>query len=660
MFRTAASLVLVTLLFSCTSPDEQKTDAPAYAALSDTVRYVGMQTCRNCHADIYESFLKTGMGKSFDVAGRQKSSARFPDHAPVFDRYRDLHYFPYWQSDSLHVLEFRLSGKDTVYSRDARIDFIVGSGQHTNSHLRQVNGYLFQAPLTYYTQKGQWDLPPGFENGHNSRFSRKLEFECISCHNAYPTLVEGSETKYAEIPNGIDCERCHGPGGEHVRKKLLGEMVDTAVAIDYSIVNPAKLPIDQQLDVCQRCHIQGNAVLQPGKTFRDFRPGMRLSDVMDIYMPVYKGNEDAHIMASHAERMKQSRCFIVSAKQAEAMQGALKPYQDAMTCVTCHNPHVSVRETGSGVFNAACNGCHGDRDKVQCTASVTERNREADNCVGCHMPKNGTLDIPHVVTTDHRIRKPAQKREVERIREFVRLACINNPEPDQRSRVVAYLNQFEKFTRDGQFLDSARALLADASPADVQRNFSSLVRWAYLKEDYQQLLRWAESDAGKGQSELTAVDRAWTDYRIGVAYRETGLKEAAATAFHRAIRLLPLQLDFRNELASVLIDLGKFGEAREQLEFVLRENPEHLSAWVNLGFLSLSALHDLKAAERCYRTALALEPDHVQALINLAGTQVLSGDVHAAKRLLQRALVLEPSNQQARIRIKALQETSTR
>lgn len=62
MFRTAASLVLVTLLFSCTSPDEQKTDAPAYAALSDTVRYVGMQTCRNCHADIYESFLKTGMG----------------------------------------------------------------------------------------------------------------------------------------------------------------------------------------------------------------------------------------------------------------------------------------------------------------------------------------------------------------------------------------------------------------------------------------------------------------------------------------------------------------------------------------------------------------------------------------------------------------------
>ncbi|MFZ7107510.1 MAG: tetratricopeptide repeat protein, partial [Bacteroidota bacterium] len=154
--------------------------------------------------------------------------------------------------------------------------------------------------------------------------------------------------------------------------------------------------------------------------------------------------------------------------------------------------------------------------------------------------------------------------------------------------------------------------------------------------------------------------RAWTDYRIGVAYRETGLKEAAATAFRRAIRLLPLQLDFRNELASVLIDLGKFGEAREQLEFVLRENPEHLSAWVNLGFLSLSALHDLKAAERCYRTALALEPDHVQALINLAGTQVLSGDVHAAKRLLQRALVLEPSNQQARIRIKALQETSTR
>ena len=87
--------------------------------------------------------------------------------------------------------------------------------------------------------------------------------------------------------------------------------------IDYSIVNPSKLPIALQMDVCQRCHIQGNAVLNEGKSFSDFRPGMKLSSVMNVFMPVYKGDEDAHIMASHAERLKMSKCFIVSAAKAE-------------------------------------------------------------------------------------------------------------------------------------------------------------------------------------------------------------------------------------------------------------------------------------------------------------------------------------------------------
>ena len=147
-----------------------------------------------------------------------------------------------------------------------------------------INGYVYQAPVTFYTQRGIWDLPPGFENGHNSRFGRKIELECMSCHNAYPKMVEGSENKYAFIANGIDCERCHGPGSKHVEEKRMGKIVDTSKAVDYSIVNPAKLSIDLQLDICQRCHIQGNAVLAPGKSFFDFRPGMHLSDVMNVFI----------------------------------------------------------------------------------------------------------------------------------------------------------------------------------------------------------------------------------------------------------------------------------------------------------------------------------------------------------------------------------------
>lgn len=74
--------------------------------------------------------------------------------------------------------------------RVEKISYIVGSGQHTNSHLIDINGYLHQAPITFYTQKGQWDLAPGFEKGQNTRFERKIEMECITCHNGYPEQVK--------------------------------------------------------------------------------------------------------------------------------------------------------------------------------------------------------------------------------------------------------------------------------------------------------------------------------------------------------------------------------------------------------------------------------------------------------------------------------------
>ena len=414
------------VLLSCNRADKKEAqDNIQYASLSDTTSYVGIETCKKCHADKYETFNHTGMGMSFDVASRKKSSAIFSDHDVIYDKFRDLYYHPHWENDSLVITEFRLLKKDTVYERKERISWIVGSGQHTNSHLMNVNGYVYLVPATFYTQKGEWDLPPGFENGFNSRFSRMIGLECMTCHNAYPKFIEGSENKYSFVANGIDCERCHGPGGAHVRDKLAGKIVDVKNEIDYSIVNPAKLPVSLQLDICQRCHIQGNAVVNEGRSFLDFRPGMHLSDVMNVYMPVYKGNKDSHIMASHVERLKMSKCFITSAKISEQLNKvhpSLTPYKNAMTCVTCHDPHVSVRNTESSVFNDKCKMCHSpshDNPKIEhaivskivCSENIKERLKSGDNCVGCHMPRNGTIDIPHVRIHDHRIDRGEQWHE---------------------------------------------------------------------------------------------------------------------------------------------------------------------------------------------------------------------------------------------------------
>jgi len=368
-----------------------------------------MNTCRQCHASIYETFIQTGMGKSIEKASRQKSAAAFGDEHKIYDSHFDFWYQPYWENDSLKIMEFRLSGKDTIHKRTETVSYIVGSGQHTNSHMMNTNGYLNQMPMTFYTQKGHWDLPPGFENGGNSRFNRMIGLECMTCHNSYPVFTEGSENKYEFVDQGIGCERCHGPGSKHVKEKLEGNVTDVVTGIDYSIVNPAKLPIDLQLDVCQRCHIQGNAVLNEGKSFYDFKPGMTLSSVMNVFMPVYSGRESEHIMASHVERMKMSKCFTVSAQRAESNPvDKLRPYKNAMTCVTCHNPHVSVKQTGSAHFNLACNNCHTSGKDKLCSEEKEILSLNQNNCVKCHMPSSGTTDIPHVSVHDHRIGIPVK------------------------------------------------------------------------------------------------------------------------------------------------------------------------------------------------------------------------------------------------------------
>ena len=84
---------------------------------------------------------------------------------------------------------------------------------------------------------------------------------------------------------GLIVERCHGPGEIHVEQKLAGNIVDTSKYIDYTIVNPSKLPLDLQFDVCQRCHLQGTVVLTNGSTFNDFSSLEIL--LMSLWMYIY-------------------------------------------------------------------------------------------------------------------------------------------------------------------------------------------------------------------------------------------------------------------------------------------------------------------------------------------------------------------------------------
>lgn len=651
--------------------DSQHQDTLAYLNHSDSAKYVGMATCKLCHQSIYNTFINTGMGKSFDLATPQKSSGDF-FNARIHDPLMDYHYQAFWNENHLVFKEYRLKGRqDTVYQRTEPVSYIIGSGQHTNSHLQNTNGYIHQMPMTFYTQKRKWDLPPGFENGMNTRFSRKIGLECMSCHNAYPDFVMGSENKFRSVPQGIDCERCHGPGSIHVSQRQTGSKVDTSRYIDYSIVNPAKLPIDLQFDICQRCHLQGNAVLKTGKSFYDFKPGKRLSEYISVFLPKYANADEDFIMASHADRLKQSACFIKSYQKLPS-KSTLRPYKDALTCITCHNPHVSVRETNKNTFNDACLKCHAPDSNnpsiIFCSESGVKRtlkgghsNLNQVNCVSCHMPVSGSTDIPHVSVHDHYIRKPISKKEKEKIKTFVGLFSINEKNPDSLTKARAYINQYDKFGQTKMYLDSAKKYLRTGSLKQMETNFHELVQLYFIEQDFQKLLSVVNTLGEAQLYEKRIIHQsyentdAWSAYRIAEAFYYTSQMPKAIKWFGQAIKLAPYNLDFRNKAGSVYVKVGNLKLAREQYGFILKENPKKVSAYTNLAYVSLLENKPVEA-KSFLEKGIALDPDDEQLLLNYAQYYLLIGDTKGAFHVLNHLLTKHPDN---RIAKKALEQVKT-
>lgn len=623
--------------FYCGSPDEKTEQAvigsPWHNVYDTTVQYVGMETCKGCHADIYNTYIQTGMGQSFDHATKQKSAADFT-HAPVYDKDLDFYYKPFWQNDSLYVMEYRTEGSDTIHKLLQKVDYIVGSGQHTNSHIFSKNGYLYQAPITFYTQKKQWDLAPGFEKGASSRFTRLIESECMTCHNGYPDFVKTSQNKYVTIKTGIDCERCHGPGGLHVKEKMAGNIVDTSKGPDYTIVNPRRLSTELQNNICQRCHLQGIAVLNDGKTFFDFRPGMHLSEVMNVFMPQYEGAQDKMIMASHVERMKKSDCYVSSGK---------------MSCITCHNPHVSVKFTQHSQYINACNSCHG-AGKQQCTEKEAVRNAKGNDCITCHMPRNGSIDIPHVAVTDHYIRKrPLDDATKSKITAFLGLKSFNNDSPDAITTARAFMEFFERYNPNKGLIDSALKYLNKEQNREAsEKQNRDYIRAYFLLNDFGKVVEYASS------LKPESITDAWASYRIGESYSNTQQADKALPWYQRAVAIWPQSLDFQNKYGNCLLTLNKVKEAQDVFMYILKENPDYLSANVNLGFLYMQQGNKTMSYDYLMR-ALKLNPDYEQTLINLAVWHHNNGNDGNAKKYLLHLLKKHPQNEQAKAMLADIQ-----
>ena len=209
---------------------------------------------------------------------------------------------------------------------------------------------LIQMPIDYYAKAAHWDLDP-MAFGGNPRMTMALGPFCASCH------IDEPAQRFADpLPQGIGCERCHGPSKRHV---------ETLAVTDT--INAAKLPARRQLDLCTQCHQSSFAILRDGKDQFGFHPGDPL-DTFRVNFVAEPHERDRMRLLAHSERLVRSACWQQS--------------KDKLTCTTCHDPHVSSLEKSDAWWDAKCLGCH---TKQSCSDTKEHRDSVGDHCWKCHM-----------------------------------------------------------------------------------------------------------------------------------------------------------------------------------------------------------------------------------------------------------------------------------
>jgi tetratricopeptide (TPR) repeat protein len=609
----------------------------AIPVLLQAQSYVDSKLCADCHPKIAATYARTGMARAFQRLNPQT----FESPAPYLHRLSNTWYAMLRRDDAIYQRRWRIApdGRE-VQVRELRVDYVMGSGNHARSYLhRTPRGTLLELDLACYPENGGiWGMAPGHDRDYILP-PRTIAYECMGCHNAYPRIPAGHDEPGAEpvyeanLPEGIDCQRCHGPGGNHVRAaQTAAAPVD---AIRAAIVNPARLPAQRQMEVCLQCHLETTSLQLPhsiqryGRAPFSYRPGQPLADLM-LFFDHAAGSkyQDDFEIAHSAYRLRKSQCFLRSA--------------DRLTCTTCHNPHDIPRgEEAVAHYDRAC---------LQCHAAASHASRP--NCTGCHMPKRRTQDVVHAVMTDHLIQRRAPSTDP-----LAPLAERQEFDANQyHGDVVPYYpTPLPQTPENALYLAVAQVTQRSNLGKGLPRLAAEIAKQNPPRPEFYVELGQAWIAAGKPVNAITAFeaalkrkpDSAVTSLALGDALTEAGQPTRAIAVLTSALKTAPKDPLLWYQLAIAHSGAGSDEQAIAALEKSIAADSDLAEPHNLLGEL-LAGQGDLARAEQMILHALEIHPDLPEALGNLAHLRAAAGNLPEAVFYFARAIHLKPNEAEVR------------
>ena len=320
------------------------------AATTNSAHYVGSQSCRKCHEQIYEHWRKTPM------ANVVRDPREFPDA----------------------IIPNLASNTVARFTKD-EVALVYGSVWKQR--------YFTKRGDDYFPEPAQWDVtnhvwrPYFVANGTDwwatlyppDNMQRPTGPTCDGCHSVDYNI----HTKQVAEWN-VGCEKCHGPGSEHVEHPSRG-----------NTLNPARMDYVHANDTCIQCHSQGQPLTNPieGKYYDwpvAYHVGLKLRDFWKLEEHTLGATSFTHYAdgTAHKNRM-QGNDFVQSVM-----------YRRGVTCFSCHDVHgtenyAQLRKPAEQL----CLDCHGPLSlNGPRTGTLEEHTHHkkgspGSNCVACHMPK---------------------------------------------------------------------------------------------------------------------------------------------------------------------------------------------------------------------------------------------------------------------------------
>lgn len=686
------------------APNTPSARAEAPPADAASRQFAGTDACRACHPSFYALWSTSHHGTAMQPFTVELARRALPPQAEPITIGQSQYRFECDDAGG-RVRETTATG-----AVDHRVEHVMGGKNVYYLLTPRERGRLQVLPVAFDVAKQAWFDAPASALRHFGRVEdelldwREREFtfnaSCYGCHVSqlatnYDAATDTYRTQWAEP--GINCETCHGPGGEHVRAFRAAEKTGEKPA-DLKLIRMADLTPAQRDAACAACHAKLMLLSA------DFKPGERFFDHFDLVTL-----EDRDFYADGrdlGENYTWTQWLMNSCAQAGQLE-----------CLHCHTSSGRYRfaNKSGAEANGACLPCHAERVANVAAHSHHLSDGPAGRCIACHMPQT---TFARMKRSDHSLRPPmpagtlafgspnacnlchperdaawadgqvktwhAQDYQAARLRPAGLIQAARADEWGALPAIGKYLTDPK---RDAVTAASLLRLLASCPdeakwPIVLQatRDPSPLVRSAAVAglagcaepealaallaaaaDDYRvvrvragaALAGWSRqlADAGpraaaeKAMGEFETALRSRLDdphahLSLGNYHMDRGQPTAALANFDAALRIDPRSVPARINAALACNLLGDRDQAEARLRDALRLAPASPAAHLNLGLL-LGEQGKAAEAARELRAALAADPKSAVAAYNLA-VLVAGDDVSEAIELCSRAARLAP------------------